>query len=148
MRDYTLISAKTDKDSGVSIVRIGTDLGEFEGAAKCCPEDAEHFSNYFGCRIAELRAGVKYAKAKVKYYRARLDALESYNGTMCATRNWNDQDYYAKKLLQHIQNTEDQIAAWKNICKRRQERIEKVIAERDKYILEIRGGVANDSIYG
>ena len=140
MRDYTLISAKADKDSGVSIVRIGTDLGEFEGVAECCAEDAKHFSNYFGCRVAELRAGVKYAKAKIKYYRARLDALESYEGTMCATRNWNDQDYYVK-------NTEDQIALWKNIYERHQERIKKMIAERDRYILKIEAP-EDDSIYG
>ena len=147
MRDYTLIFAKADKDSGVSIVKIGTDLGEFEGVAECCAEDAKHFSNYFGCRIAELRAGVKYAKAKIKYYRARLDALESYEGTMCATRNWNDQDYYVKKLFQHIKNTEDQITLWKNIYERRQERIKKMIVERDRYILKMEAP-EDDSIYG
>jgi hypothetical protein len=147
VKGYTLLFSKADEISGISIVRIGTDMGEFEGIAECCFDDLPQFSNFFGCRIAELRASAKYAKAKIKYWRARLEALESYEGTMCATRNWNDHDYYVKKLHQHMKAAKNELDRWKLIYSTRQENITAAIAERDKYIAEM-GARADDSIYG
>ena len=147
MKGYTLIFSKADQDSGISIVRIGTDLGEFEGMAECCFDDLPQFSKFFGCRIAELRAGAKYAKAKIKYWRTRLEALENYKGTMCTTRNWNDNDYYVKKLYQHIKAAQKELNRWKVIYSARQDQIKAAITERDKYIAEM-GARADDSIYG
>lgn len=139
MKDYTFITAKADKDSGVSIVRIGTDLGEFEGIAECLIEDMDYFSNYFGCRIAELRALVKYAKAKVKYYKAQLGALRNFKNTMQDTRNWSPNDFYWKKLEQHIAETQQQILHWMKIRDSRQDAIRAAIKERDVYNEKMRG---------
>lgn len=147
MKGYTLISAKADKDSGISIVRIGTDMGHFEGIAECMIEDLPQFSNYFGCRLAELRANEKYAKAKVKHYRARLEALESFEKTMRGTRNWNERDFYVKQLHGHINKTTIMVNCWKRIVATRQNQIKTAIQERDELITKL-GDKADDSIYG
>lgn len=146
MKRYNLIAAKADKDSGISYVRIGTDLGEFEGYASCHIEDLPQFSNFFGCGIAEMRANIKYAKAKTAYYDAQFTALENYKKTMVDTRNWNPNDYYVKKLEEHLKATYHKREHWKIVRDMYETRIKERIKQRDEIIAKL-GVQGDDSLY-
>ena len=145
MKGMKLLSAKADKDSGVSIVRIGTDMGEFEGIAECCLEDYPNFSNYFGCSIAEIRAMQKYAKAKVKDIRAQLKSLRDFYKTMEGTRTWDPNAFYVKKLLEHSERLNKELIEWKNKVELAEKGIKVRTKEHDIIVSKIKER-ADDSI--
>jgi len=64
-----------DKYSGVSIVRVATRYGVYEGIAREHPEEKYH-SKFFGCMIAECRANIKALKDALKFKKAELKGAE------------------------------------------------------------------------
>lgn len=63
--------------TGVSTVTIQTKYGTFTGTAKIHPDDKDYSSSFFGCELAELRAGIKSLKAKLKKINYQLEAIEA-----------------------------------------------------------------------
>lgn len=129
---YKLISAKYDTETMASIVTIGTDLGIFEGIVTIREEDVPYASRYFGCELAELRAYINYAKAKVKYYSAQRTALVNFYKTMKDTREFNTNAYYVKQLDRHIQEVTEQKNSWNRIVHECQKAYHKLVLRRDE----------------
>lgn len=68
-----------DEHSGVSIVRVATRYGIYEGVAREHPKE-KYNSHLFGCQIAELRANIKAMKAALRFKNEELKgALRAYN---------------------------------------------------------------------
>lgn len=65
MKKYKHRLISSDYSFSESYVKIGTPLGVFEGKAAVDPEDWENgsASRFFGPRLAEYRAYIKYLKA-------------------------------------------------------------------------------------
>lgn len=129
---YKLISAKYDTETMASIVTIGTDLGIFEGIVTIREEDVPYASRYFGCELAELKAYINYAKAKMKYYRAQKKALVDFFKTMKDTRTWDAEAYYVYQLDRHIQEVNDNYHRWKRIVNQCNDSYHKLVIDRDK----------------
>ena len=60
------IASDYNEITGTSEVTVATDLGLITGYAYLHPDDAEIASHFAGCRYAEMRAGIKYMKLKIK----------------------------------------------------------------------------------
>ena len=129
---YKLISAKYDTETMASIVTIGTDLGIFEGIVTIREEDVPYASRYFGCELAELRAYINYAKAKVKHYSVQRIALVNFYKTMKDTREFSSGAYYIKQLDRHIQEITEHKNSWNRIVHQCQKEYHKLILRRDE----------------
>lgn len=107
MKKIKVISSNFNEETGVSTVTIRTSLGEFTGEAILHPEDAP--SRFRGCRLAELRADVKYLKAYRKQFRNELNGLHKLMGRMSSYRNYNHNSIEAISVRKAIEETEHQI---------------------------------------
>lgn len=72
-----LKSAEYDMNTGISTAIIKTELGTFTGTTKLHEEDKDIVSNFAGCEYAEMRAIIKYAKAKIQEQRIKVKTLEN-----------------------------------------------------------------------
>ncbi len=72
-----LKSAEYDVNTGISTAIIKTELGTFTGTTKLHEEDKDIVSNFAGCEYAEMRAIIKYAKAKIQEQRIKVKTLEN-----------------------------------------------------------------------
>ena len=134
---YKLISAKFDPETKASIATIGTDLGIFEGIVTIREDDIPYTSKFFGCELAELRAYISYAKAKVKYYSAQRTALVNFYKTMKGTREFNASAYYVKQLDRHIQEITEQKNSWRRIVAECQKTYHKLVLRRDEMNIKL-----------
>lgn len=109
---YKLIDSSFNEKNGVSYVKIKTKLGIFEGIAKRHPKDMDIQSNFFGCKLAELRAIKKYFlknKKEIKNKQlflenliSNLQLLKNYNHNSVETRFIRKQYFILQKELQKI----------------------------------------------
>lgn len=74
--DYKIIKSDFNKDTGISIVKIRTNIGDFLGIAKLNFEDRDHMSNFIGCEIAEIRAQEQYISKKLFMLNAEIKGAE------------------------------------------------------------------------
>ena len=72
-----ILYSNYDNNTGVSTVTIQTKYGIFTGTAKIHPDDKNYSSSFFGCELAELRAGIKNLKAKLKKVNYQLETIET-----------------------------------------------------------------------
>lgn len=98
MNKPTLIENTYYESDHTYLVTIGTDMGEFTGCAQCEPADYDYESRYFGWELAEIKANLQYARAKRKYYNAQLKSLTEFWREMSATRNYNVDAFWVKKI--------------------------------------------------
>lgn len=91
-----IIYSEYDKETGISYVKIMTELGEFNGLAKLHPEDEPIASNYAGCRYAEQRAILQYLKAKKKILVSQVKALQNCENAIVSTKGYNEKSIEAK----------------------------------------------------
>lgn len=98
MNKPTLIENTYYESDHTYLVTIGTDMGEFTGYAQCEPADYDYESRYFGWELAEIKANLQYARAKRKYYNAQLKSLTEFWREMSATRNYNIDAFWVKKI--------------------------------------------------
>ena len=71
---FKLIMSNYDVKSGISYVKIKTNIGNFEGYAFLNSEDKDTESKYFGCRLANYRAIINYFEEKI--FRLNLEIME------------------------------------------------------------------------
>lgn len=102
-----VINADFNSDTGISTVTIRTPLGEFTGTATLHQDD--YPSKFKGCRIAELRADVKYLKAYRRQFRNELNGLNKLVGRMSSYRNYNYNSIEAISVRKAIEETKHQI---------------------------------------
>ena len=79
---WKIVNADFNRETGISKVKIITNLGEFEGSSKLHEEDKDIISNYEGCRYAEIRALIKYFKAKIKNQEIKIKTINNLIGNM------------------------------------------------------------------
>lgn len=109
---YKLIDSSFNEKNGISYVKIKTKLGIFEGTAKRHPKDIDIQSNFFGCKLAELRAIKKFFlknKKEIKNKQlflenliSNLQLLKNYNHNNTETRFIRKQYFILQKELQKI----------------------------------------------
>lgn len=131
------IASDYNENTGLSSVTISTDLGEFTGYSKLHPEDVEIASKYAGCRYAEMRAGIKYMKAKARISKYTLDYLNKIYKNLKQMKSF-DENYKGAKLLEkEIYLLEDEVETFKTNAKTLQERLDKAIDTRPNIIKDL-----------
>ena len=111
MRKHTLIE-NIKLDPHTYLVTIGTEIGQFTGAVECREEDWDHESQYFGFELAEIKAEIEYARAKKKQFNAELKALTQFWRDMSATRTYNKDAFWVKKIRENIDQLSDEVTHW------------------------------------
>lgn len=129
------ISSNYDETTGISKTVILTDLGSFEGFAKLHPDDKENASRFAGCRYAEERALIKYAKMKIKVINNQLEVLKNISNEL-RNKKFYKENNGTKLLEKNIYILEDDKEYFKNVIKSLSQKIIDDIAERDKFLKE------------
>lgn len=111
MKKHTLIE-NIKPDEHTYLVTIGTDIGQFTGAVECREEDWNHESRYFGFELAEIKAEIEYARAKRNYYNAQLKALTEFWRDMSATRTYDQDAFWVKKMREKVSKIEIERQHW------------------------------------
>ena len=122
MTKHTLIHAGTAVDNPhLYNVVIGTDMGQFSGSVECREEDFDHESRYFGYELAEIKALIKYARAKAKHYNALWQELVNFWKEMSQTRTYDEDAFWVKKIAQRIDEYDDKAREWKELARNMKE---------------------------
>lgn len=122
MKKHTLIHAGTAVDNPHKYnVVIGTDIGQFSGTVECKKEDFDHESRYFGYELAEIKALIKYARAKAKHYDALWQELVNFWKEMSQTRTYDEDAFWVKKIAQRIDEYDDKAREWKELARHMKE---------------------------
>ena len=129
------ISSNYDETTGISKTVILTDLGSFEGFAKLHPDDKENASRFAGCRYAEERALIKYAKMKIKVINNQLEVLKNISNEL-RNKKFYKENNGTKLLEKNIYILEDDKEYFKNVIKSLSQKIVDDIADRDKFLKE------------
>jgi hypothetical protein len=129
------ISSNYDETTGISKTVILTDLGSFEGFAKLHPDDKENASRFAGCRYAEERALIKYAKMKIKVINNQLEVLKNISNEL-RNKKFYKENNGTKLLEKNIYILEDDKEYFKNVIKSLSQKIIDDIADRDKFLKE------------
>lgn len=133
------IASDYNENTGLSSVTISTDLGEFTGYSKLHPEDIEIASKYAGCRYAEMRAGIKYMKAKARIAKYKLEPLKRIYNNLNQMNSFNNNNNKGIKMLEkEIYLLEDEIETFIMNTKTLQERLDKAINSRPDIIKDIK----------
>lgn len=131
------ISSDYNEETGLSKVTVATDLGLITGYASLHPDDAEIASHFAGCRYAEMRAGIKYMKAKARETKQVLDSLTKIYKNLKQMNSF-DKNFKGVKLFEkEIYLLEDEVETFKNNAKTLKERLDKAINTRSDIIKEI-----------
>ena len=134
------IESNYNEVTGTSEVKVATDLGIITAYAYLHPDDAEIASHFAGCRYAEMRAGIKYMKLKIKITKYQLEPLKRIYTSLISNKFCNKNSKGFKKLEKEIYTLEDDIETYKTNIKTLTERLQKAIDSRDdmiKYIQNI-----------
>lgn len=95
---HTLIETLHDEAQHAYVVTIGTEIGQFTGAVQCKEEDYDNESRYFGFELAEMKAEIEYCRAQRRHWNDRLKALTQFWREMSATRTYNQDAFWVKKM--------------------------------------------------
>ena len=115
MKKHTLVKygVAVDNPHRYNVI-IGTDLGQFSGTVVCREEDYENESQYFGFELAELKAETEYARAKKRFYGAQQKALQEFWRDMCATRTYDIDAFWVKKMCERVDLLDEKRVYWTN----------------------------------
>lgn len=87
-----------DEETGISKVIISTSLGDFEGQSYLHEEDRDIMSQFTGCRYAELRAVMKFARAKIRNQQIKVSTLKNLIENLEKINNY-DKDAAAARFI-------------------------------------------------
>lgn len=96
----TLIHESYDKETGISIVGLGSKHGIFWGESNLLEEDKEFASQLRGLTYAEMKAYIKVMKAEYREQKTQLKGMENLYKAM---KNYKNTDvvtmhYIAKQV--------------------------------------------------
>lgn len=128
------IASDYNEATGTSEVTVATDLGLITGYAYLHPDDAEIASHFAGCRYAEMRAGIKYMKLKIKIAKYQLQPLRRIYASLVGNKFCNRNDKGFKKLEKEIYTLEDDIETYKGNIKTLTERLNNAIQSRPNMV--------------
>ena len=89
-------------ETGISTITIATDLGFFQGTAKLHDEDRDIVSEFFGCRLAEARAAIKYIKQKNSILKYEINSLNRYFNNIKKIKYYNEKEKQVKMLQNEL----------------------------------------------
>lgn len=116
MNKHTLIHAGVAVDNPHQYnVIIGTDIGQFSGTVECRAEDWDRESKFFGFELAEIKANIKYAKAKARHYEALWNELMNFWKVMSDTRTYDENAFWVKKIARRIDDYADKARTWRHL---------------------------------
>lgn len=72
-----IINSNFDEKTGISRITIQNKYGKFTGFSFCHPDDIENVSMYAGYRYAETRAGIEFAKYRLKQEKIKLNTIQN-----------------------------------------------------------------------
>lgn len=130
------VKSDYNEETGISTVVIATDLGEITAHAFLHPDDKDIASNFAGCRYAEMRAGIKYMKEKIKISKYQLKPLKRIYNDLSQKKKkyYNKNNNGAKMLEKEIYKLEDDIETYKTNIQTLTERLQKAINSRDNIV--------------
>jgi len=133
-------SSLTLKSKGVSQVCIEHKGQIYAGVAKCHPDDT--WSEFTGCKFAELRATKKALKAQYKEEKLKLDAIKTFMTAVSQYKNFDNESSTAKAMyrqynrrVKRLEEIASDISAIDDVIKARLKSL-KVIEEKRKNIEE------------
>ena len=128
------IGSEYDEQTGLSTVTLATDLGLFDGFAQLHPDDKEIASHYAGCRYAEMRAGIKYMKAKVRVAKYKLEPLYKIYNELKQQKSYDENNKGIKLLQKEIYILEDEIKTFTNHVETLTTRLNEAIKNRPELV--------------
>jgi hypothetical protein len=125
--------ATTDwnEDLGVYNITLHTDMGDCCGKAMMHEDDEKHKSEYFGGRLAEMRALVVYFKRRAEHERVEANALLKYLNSMRGTRTFKPWDFWVSQLEKEIGRKFLKAEEWKIKASDMKKHITEAIVARD-----------------
>lgn len=102
-----------DKESGVSIVVLSTDLGEFTGVSRLHEDDRQNASEFFGCEIAELRALIAYTKRQKQITAYQYKAVKDMYINLSQMKEFNKESVEARKIRRKLHELHEEWMQWK-----------------------------------
>ena len=105
--------ANYDKESGVSIVTLATDLGEFTSVSRLHEDDRENASSFFGCEIAEMRALIAYSKRQKMITSQQYKAIKDMYKNLEQMKAFNKDSVEARKIRRKLYELHEEWAQWK-----------------------------------
>ena len=118
-------------EAGIYDIILHSDMGDCHGRSVMHADDAKHKSEYFGGRLAEMRALVVYFKRRAKHERAEANALMKYLNSMRGTRTFKPWDFWVTQLEKEIGRKFLKAEEWKNKANDMKKYIAEAIAARD-----------------
>jgi len=91
------LTCEQDRLSEVVIEHRGEN---FYGYAKCHPDD--EWSEFAGCRLAELRAQIKALKSDYQEAKARYEECRKFVNAIKTYKNFNAEDASAKAMFRQL----------------------------------------------
>lgn len=131
------IDSDFNEETGISKVTVATDLGLFTGYSSLHPDDKDIVSNFAGCRYAEMRAGIKYMKAKIKISQYQLQPLKKIYHSLINNKSYNKNNKGIRLLEKEIYTLEDDIETYKTNVKTLTERLQTAINSRDNIVRDM-----------
>lgn len=131
------IASDYNEETGISKVTVATDLGLITGYASLHPDDKDIASHFAGCRYAEMRAGIKYMKAKIQIVKYQLEPLKKIYNSLINNKSYNKNNKGIRLLEKEIYTFEDDIETYKTNIKTLTERLQKAIDTRPNIVKDI-----------
>ena len=128
------IASEYNKETGISKVIVATDLGDIIAYASLHPDDKDIASSFAGCRYAEMRAGIKYMKEKIKISKYQLKPLKRIYNELIRNKRCNKSSKGIKLLEKEIYILEDDIKSYETNIQTLTERLQKAIDSRDEIV--------------
>lgn len=137
MKSIKLIYSNFDEDTGISKVKIRTDLGEFEGSSKLHEEDKKIVSHFAGCQYAEMRAIIKYMKTKIKIIKIQIKELEDFQKSLSLRNDYNHYSIENCKMRRRIYMLNKQVKDWQERAQSLNKKMLSMMEKREHLIEEI-----------
>ena len=125
----------TFKDERLSQVHIEHKGEVYVGIAKCHPDD--EWSEFTGCKFAELRATKEALKAQYKEEKLKLDAIKTFMTAVGQYKNFDGESSTAKAMyrqynrrVKQLKEIASDIAAIDDVIKARLKSLEVIEGKR------------------
>lgn len=136
-KSVRMIHADFNYNTGISTVTINSRYGKFTGTARLHPADVDHPSEFAGCEYAEIRANIKYMKARKAECRVQLKTMQDFYNNIASMKNFNPNSWESKRIRKTIYGYEKQIKLWTDRIQSAEKMIRDHINQRDASISQM-----------
>jgi hypothetical protein len=126
-----------NRENGHSTATIITDLGEFSGESVLHEEDIAIESSFAGCQYAEMRAIIKYMKAKKQILSYEIKGIEDSIKMLMSLKDYNHQSLENRKLRKLLYIKKKEKEEWNSRCQSLSQKLYFNMMQREKLIKKI-----------